>query len=116
MNYGVSVAYRDFSAVHTAKLGGVASLVRSVASFSIHSPHTGWQVWANFVLTERISISYVTSVTDILPSSAKQKYDMLSNSFSLSSSMELDLVTMVKWLDCRTCNHKVVGSNPPANR
>ena len=25
-------------------------------------------------------------------------------------------VTVVRWLDCRTCNHKVVGSNPPANR
>ena len=23
---------------------------------------------------------------------------------------------MVQWLDCRTCNHKVVGSNPQANR
>ena len=21
-------------------------------------------------------------------------------------------VTVVKWLDCMTCNHKVVGSNP----
>ncbi len=49
VNYGVSVAYRDFSAVHTAKLGGVASLVRSVASFSIHSPHTGWQDYSDGV-------------------------------------------------------------------
>ena len=25
------------------------------------------------------------------------------------------IVTMAKWLDCRSCNHEVVGSNPPAN-
>ncbi|XP_071943140.1 carboxypeptidase Q-like [Antedon mediterranea] len=41
--YPTSVAYRDYSAKETAKVGGVASLIRSVASFSIHSPHTGWQ-------------------------------------------------------------------------
>ncbi|XP_019641191.1 PREDICTED: carboxypeptidase Q-like [Branchiostoma belcheri] len=43
VNYGVSVAYRDYGAVEAAKVGGVASLIRSVAAFSIHSPHTGWQ-------------------------------------------------------------------------
>ncbi|XP_070538745.1 carboxypeptidase Q-like [Ptychodera flava] len=41
--YGVSVAYRDFGAKETAMVGGVASLIRSVGPFSIHSPHTGWQ-------------------------------------------------------------------------
>ena len=25
-------------------------------------------------------------------------------------------VTVVKWLDCRTCNHKVVGLNPLVNK
>lgn len=44
VNYGVSVKYRDFAAEETAKVGGIAALVRSVASFSIHSPHTGMQV------------------------------------------------------------------------
>ncbi|XP_022087593.1 carboxypeptidase Q-like [Acanthaster planci] len=49
VNYGVSVAYRDFAAVNTAKLGGVASLVRSIAAFSIHSPHTGWQDYSDSI-------------------------------------------------------------------
>ena len=44
VNYGVSVAYRDYAAEEAAKVGAVATLVRSIASFSIHSPHTGWQV------------------------------------------------------------------------
>lgn len=43
ISYGETVAYRDFSAWHTAEAGGVASLVRSVTPFSINSPHTGWQ-------------------------------------------------------------------------
>ncbi|XP_038073773.1 carboxypeptidase Q-like [Patiria miniata] len=49
VSYPVSVAYRDFAAVHTAQLGGVASLVRSIAGFSIHSPHTGWQDYSDKV-------------------------------------------------------------------
>ncbi|XP_059489036.1 carboxypeptidase Q-like isoform X2 [Neocloeon triangulifer] len=42
-SYGDSVQYRDYAAVEAAKLGGVATLVRSVTPFSISSPHTGWQ-------------------------------------------------------------------------
>ena len=44
INYPQSVQYRDYAAKEAAMVGGVASLVRSIASFSIHSPHTGWQV------------------------------------------------------------------------
>jgi carboxypeptidase Q len=39
--YGDAVAYRGRGASAAAKLGAVASLIRSVASFSIQSPHTG---------------------------------------------------------------------------
>ena len=39
--YGVSVAYRVHGADHVAKVGGLAALVRTVAPFSIYSPHTG---------------------------------------------------------------------------
>jgi carboxypeptidase Q len=39
--YGTVVAYRSGGASHAAKCGGIASLSRSAASFSIDSPHTG---------------------------------------------------------------------------
>lgn len=41
--YGDSVIYRAIGASEAAKVGAVAALVRSVASFSINSPHTGVQ-------------------------------------------------------------------------
>lgn len=43
VSYGETVQYRSFGAVRAAKHGAVASLIRSVTPFSIHSPHTGWQ-------------------------------------------------------------------------
>ncbi|XP_042664662.1 carboxypeptidase Q isoform X7 [Centrocercus urophasianus] len=43
ISYGETVWYRSLGAVEAAKVGAVASLIRSIASFSIDSPHTGWQ-------------------------------------------------------------------------
>ncbi len=40
-NYGATVQYRSRGAVEAAKLGAVAVLIRSVASNSMQSPHTG---------------------------------------------------------------------------
>ena len=45
VDYGTSVIYRTRGAAEVAKVGGVASLIRSVTSFSIYSPHTGWQAY-----------------------------------------------------------------------
>jgi len=39
--YEEDVAYRYAGAIEGAKYGAVASLVRSIAPFSIESPHTG---------------------------------------------------------------------------
>jgi carboxypeptidase Q len=39
--YRIAVAYRVTGAIAAAKVGAVGALIRSVASFSIQSPHTG---------------------------------------------------------------------------
>jgi carboxypeptidase Q len=40
-SYGQTVAYRLTGATAAARVGAVASLIRSVASYSMHTPHTG---------------------------------------------------------------------------
>ncbi|XP_005381893.1 PREDICTED: carboxypeptidase Q [Chinchilla lanigera] len=49
ISYTVSVQYRIRGAVEAAKVGALASLIRSVASFSIYSPHTGMQEYQDGV-------------------------------------------------------------------
>ncbi|KAM9050214.1 carboxypeptidase Q isoform 8-T10 [Megaptera novaeangliae] len=48
-NYSRAVQYRVQGAVEAAKVGALASLIRSVASFSIYSPHTGIQEYQDGV-------------------------------------------------------------------
>ncbi|XP_013209563.1 carboxypeptidase Q [Microtus ochrogaster] len=48
-SYRITVQYRTQGAVEAAKVGAVASLIRSVASFSIYSPHTGVQEYQDGV-------------------------------------------------------------------
>ncbi|KAL4616910.1 carboxypeptidase Q isoform X2 [Arapaima gigas] len=43
VSYGETVQYRAFGATEAAKIGAVASLIRSITPFSINNPHTGWQ-------------------------------------------------------------------------
>ena len=43
----LQLLYRDNGAFEASKVGGVASLIRSIAPFSINSPHTGWQDYRN---------------------------------------------------------------------
>lgn len=47
--YGKTVQYRQYAAVRGAKVGAVATLLRSIAPFSINSPHTGWQDYSDDV-------------------------------------------------------------------
>ncbi|MBZ3878197.1 Carboxypeptidase Q [Sciurus carolinensis] len=49
ISYAMTVQYRIRGAVEAAKVGALASLIRSVASFSIYSPHTGIQEYQDGV-------------------------------------------------------------------
>lgn len=40
-NYGQTVQYRSRGAIEAARVGAVASMIRSVASYSMQTPHTG---------------------------------------------------------------------------
>lgn len=41
------IRYRQFSAIEAAKLGAVATLVRSYATFTLGNPHTGLMFYAD---------------------------------------------------------------------
>lgn len=63
ISYGKTVAYRVYGAIEVAKVGGLASLIRSVTPFSIYSPHTGWQVYkeGKYACVTYISFTYRSS-------------------------------------------------------
>ena len=49
VSYGVTVAYRVNGASRASKYGAVATLIRTIAPFSIYSPHTGMQMYDSSV-------------------------------------------------------------------
>jgi len=57
--------YRAYGAAEVAKVGGVASLIRSVTPFSIYSPHTGWQVYEQGKLSVGVSNSEIVVEVEV---------------------------------------------------
>ena len=49
VNYGETVAYRREGAIAAAKVGAVASLIRSVTPYSMRTPHTGQMAYDSAV-------------------------------------------------------------------
>lgn len=49
MSYGATVVYRVLGATAASKVGGVASLIRSITPFSMYIPHTGMQSYGQNV-------------------------------------------------------------------
>ncbi|CAD6235660.1 GSCOCG00007956001-RA-CDS [Cotesia congregata] len=49
ISYGKTVEYRSRGAIEAAKLGAVATLIRSITPFSIYSPHTGMMSYSESV-------------------------------------------------------------------
>jgi carboxypeptidase Q len=59
-NYGATVAYRSGGASRAARVGAVASLVRSVGPYSMRTPHTGGMAYDTTVAT-KIPAAAITS-------------------------------------------------------
>nr|XP_049696856.1 carboxypeptidase Q isoform X1 [Helicoverpa armigera] len=66
--YGETVVYRSQGATKASAKGAVASLVRSITPFSIHTPHTGSQTYGDGVVpipTAAISLEDADLITRI---------------------------------------------------
>jgi carboxypeptidase Q len=81
--YGETVRYRGTGAVEAARLGAVGVLVRSVASFSMNSPHTGGLRYDSTVT--RIPAAAITVEDAMLMHRLQDRGEALRVTFSLGA-------------------------------
>lgn len=99
--YGKTVVYRSEAASVAARKGAVGALIRSIAPFSINSPHTGHQNYASDV--KKIPVAALT-VEDAEVSSSLNLEVMMK---SLNCNSILD--------DSQNVSSRPASANPPRN-
>uniref|UniRef100_A0A3Q4B2G2 Carboxypeptidase Q n=1 Tax=Mola mola TaxID=94237 RepID=A0A3Q4B2G2_MOLML len=78
VRYKETVVYRSNGASAAAKVGAVATLIRSITPFSINSPHTGWQDYQEGV--KRIPTACITvEDAELMSRMAKRKQKIVVN-------------------------------------
>lgn len=93
--YGVTVEYRGRAAVEAGKYGAVATLVRSVAPFSINSPHTG-------------SMNYAENVTKVpVACISIEAAEMLRRMVDRGSQVTIKLIMNAKEYDPETSRNVI---------
>lgn len=103
-SYGETVAYRSRGAVEAAKVGGVASLIQSVAPFSMDTPHTGGQNYAQNV-TEIPTACITAEIADLL-------YRLQENGETITINLKM-LGHKLPAITSRNVVGEIIGSEKP---
>lgn len=94
--YGATVQYRVRGAVEAARVGAVASLLRSVTPYSMQTPHTGGTRYADDV--EKIPFAAITL----------EDAELMQRFQDRGETMEVHLTLGAEWLP-DALSHNVIG-------
>jgi carboxypeptidase Q len=87
-NYGATVAYRSGGASRAARVGAVASLVRSVGPYSMRTPHTGGMAYDSTVA--RIPTAAITSEDADMIARLTQRGERVTVKLNMTAHFEAD--------------------------
>ena len=104
VSYGVTVAYRAYGASRASKYGAVATLIRTIAPFSIYSPHTGLQDYDSSV------IPIPSACITIEDANMLDRLERAGERLSIRLSMEAENLPMVS---SRNTVAEITGSTYP---
>ena len=104
VSYGVTVAYRAYGASRASKYGAVATLIRTIAPFSIYSPHTGIQEYNSSV------IPIPSACITIEDANMLDRLERAGERLSIRLSMEAENLPMVS---SRNTVAEITGSTYP---